>query len=128
MFSVLARVSRGAICPQTIQLTDRALLEGRSLPLGGSVTNGQPFSSLDVVDGVWLAAADGRWRSQRGLVHKTRFKEEEITAALHFLVKYGFAEWTTEGEKRFRMITNGPSPFEAVNLLRTVAIESGRLE
>jgi hypothetical protein len=92
------------------------------------VTNGQPFSSLDVVDGVWLAAADGRWRSQRGLVHKTRFKEEEITAALHFLVKYGFAEWTTEGEKRFRIITNGPSPFEAVNLLRTVAIESGRLE
>jgi len=89
------------------------------------VTNGCRFPRSDVVDGVWLAAADGRWRSQRGLAHKTRFKEEEITAALHFLVKYGFAEWSTAGEERFRMITYGPSPFEAVNLLRAVAIEFG---
>jgi hypothetical protein len=92
------------------------------------VTDGLPFSSCDVVDGVWLAAADGRWLSQRGLVHKTRFKEEEIVAALHFLVKYGFAESSTAGEKRFRMITHGPSPSEAVNLLRAVAVECGRLE
>ena len=92
------------------------------------MTNGCIFPRCDVVDGVWLAAADGRWRSRRGLVHKTRFKEEEITAAIHFLVKYGFAESSTAGEKRFRMITHGPSPFEAVNLLRAVAIECGRLE
>jgi hypothetical protein len=104
------------------------LLEGGSLPKGGSVTNGCIFPRCDVVDGVWLAAADGRWRSQRGLVQKTRFEEEEITTALHFLVKYGFAESSTTGERRFRIITHGPSPFEAVNLLRTVAIESGRLE
>jgi hypothetical protein len=104
---------------------DRALIEAGSLPTGESLTNGLPFSSCDVVDGIWLAAADGRWRSQRGLVHKTRFKEEEIVAALHFLVKYGFAESSTTGEKRFRMITHGPSPIEAVNLLRAVAIECG---
>jgi hypothetical protein len=46
-------------------------------------------------------------------------------AALHFLVKYGFAESSTAGEERFRMITHGPSPSEAANLLRAVAIESG---
>jgi hypothetical protein len=104
------------------------LLERGSSPTGGSVTNGLPFSSCDIIDGVWLAAADGRWLSESGLVHKTRFKEEEIVAALHFLVKYGFAESSTAGEKRFRMITHGPSPFEAVNLLRAVAIECGLLE
>ena len=104
------------------------MLEGGSPPPSGSVTNGCRFPRCDIVDGVWLAAADGRWRSQRGLVQKTRFKEEEIVAALHFLVKYGFAESSTAGEERFRMITHGPSPFEAVNLLRAVAIECGRLE
>jgi hypothetical protein len=83
------------------------------------------FPRCDIVDGVWRAAADGRWRSQRGLVHKTRFNEEEIAAALRFLVKYGFAESSPAKEKRFRMITHGPSPFEAANLLRAVAIESG---
>ena len=87
--------------------------------------NGLPFSSWDVVDAVWLAAVDGRWLSRRGLVHKTRFNEEEIAAALRFLVKYGFAESSPAKEKRFRMITHGPSPSEAVNLLRAVAIESG---
>jgi len=83
------------------------------------------FPRSGVVDGVWLAAADGRWRSYRDLVHKTRFKEEEIAAALRFLVKYGFAESSPAGEKRFRMITQGPSPFEAANLLRAIANESG---
>ena len=128
MFSILARASRGVISPQTIPLTDQILLERGSLPPGASVMNDCRFPRRDLVDGIWLAAADGRWRSQRGLVHKTRFKQEEITAALHFLLKYGFAESSTAGEKRFRMITHGPSPFEAVNLLRTVAIECGRLE
>jgi len=83
------------------------------------------FPRSGVVDGVWLAAADGRWRSQRDLVHKTTFKEEEIAAALCFLVKYGFAESSYAEEEMYRMITHAPSPFEAANLLRAVAYESG---
>jgi hypothetical protein len=83
------------------------------------------FPRCEIVDWVWLAAADGRWRSQRDLVSKTRFKEEEIAAALRFLVKYGFAELSSAEEERYRMITDAPSPFEAANLLRAVAYESG---
>jgi hypothetical protein len=76
------------------------------------------FPRREIVDGVWLAAADGRWRSLRGLARRTRFREEEIAAALRFLVKYGFAESSSAEVERFRMITHGPSPFEAANLLR----------
>lgn len=83
------------------------------------------FPRSGVVDGVWLAAADGRWRSHRDLVHKTRFKEEEIAAALRFLVKYGFAESSSAEVERFRMVTHAPSPLEAANLLRAFAYESG---
>jgi hypothetical protein len=83
------------------------------------------FPRCEVVDWVWLAAADGRWRSQRDLVHKTRFKEEEIAAALRFLVKYGFAESSYAEEERYRMIAHAPSPFEAANLLRAFANEYG---
>jgi hypothetical protein len=83
------------------------------------------FPRYEVVDRVWLAAADGRGRSQRDLVHKTRFKEEEIAAALRFLVKYDFAESSSAEEERYRMITHAPSPFEAANLLRAFANESG---
>jgi ribulose kinase len=83
------------------------------------------FPRCELVDWVWLAAADGRWRSQCDLFHKTRFKEEEIAAALRFLVKYGFAESSPAEVERFKMVTYGPSPFEAANLLRAVAYESG---
>ena len=83
------------------------------------------FPRCEVVDWVWLAAADGRWRSLRDLVSKTRFREEEIAAALRFLVRYGFAESSPAELERFKMVTHGPSPFEAANLLRAVAYESG---
>jgi hypothetical protein len=78
----------------------------------------------EIMDGVWLAAGDGRWRSLRGLVQKTRFKEEEVAAALYFLVKYGFAESSHARVERFRMIPHAPSPLEAANLLRAVAINA----
>jgi hypothetical protein len=77
----------------------------------------------EVVDWVWVAAAGGRWHSQRDLVHRTGFNEEEIVAALRFLVKYGFAESSFAEEERYRMITHAPSPSEAANLLRVVASE-----
>jgi DNA-binding IclR family transcriptional regulator len=76
----------------------------------------------EVVNAVWLAARDGRWCSLRALAQKTRIKEEEITAALRFLVRYGFAETLGESAVRFRMVRHGPSPFEAANLLRAIEI------
>jgi hypothetical protein len=82
------------------------------------------FPRCEIVDGVWLAAADGRWRSLNSLVQKTRFRKEEIAGALRFLVKYGFAESSSAKLERFRMIMHGPSPFEAANLLRAVWIEA----
>ena len=71
----------------------------------------------DVIDRVWMVAADGRWHSRRGLAQQTQLEGEEIMAALRFLVKYGFAESSTAKEERFRMITNGPSPAEAAKIL-----------
>ena len=80
-----------------------------------------------VIDRVWLVASDGRWHSRRDLVQQTRFDGEEIKAALRFLVKYGFAESSIAGQEKFRMITDGPSPMEAANLLRAVEQQADRL-
>jgi hypothetical protein len=70
-----------------------------------------------VIDRVWLVAADGRWHSLRGLAQQTQLDGEEIMAALRFLVKHGFAESSTAKERRFKMITDGPSPAEAAKIL-----------
>jgi len=80
-----------------------------------------------VIDRVWLAAEDGRWHSRRGLVQRTGFEGEEVTAALRFLVKYGFAESSFAGEQRFRMVIDGPSPMEAANLLWDIGREADLL-
>ena len=87
------------------------------------MTMAHRFRRPDVIDRVWLVAGDGRWYSRAGLIERTRFEAEEVAAALHFLVRYGFAESSTAGEERFRMITDGPSPMEAANLLHFVEIE-----
>jgi len=74
----------------------------------------------DVIDRVWLVAADGRWHTRRGLAQQTQLDGEEIMAALRFLLKYGFAESSTAVEGRFRTITDGPSPSETPNILQAV--------
>ena len=74
-------------------------------------------SRADVIDRVWMVAADGRWHSRRGLAQKTQLDREEVMAALRFLVKHGFAESSTAKEGKFRMITDGPSPAEAAKIL-----------
>ena len=74
----------------------------------------------DVIDRVWLVAADGRWHARRGLAQQTQLDGEEIMAALRFLVKYGFAESSTAKEGSFKMITDGPSPAEAAKILRAL--------
>jgi len=71
----------------------------------------------DMIDRVWMIAADGRWHSRRGLAHQTQLDGEEIMAALRFLVKYGFAESSTAKEERYRIIPGGPSPAEAAKVL-----------
>jgi hypothetical protein len=71
----------------------------------------------DMIDRVWMVAADGRWHSRRGLAQQTQLDGEEIMAALRFLVKYGFAESSTAKEGRYRIITGGPSPAEAAKVL-----------
>jgi hypothetical protein len=70
----------------------------------------------DVIDKVWMVAADGQWHSRRGLVQQTQLDREEVMAALRFLVKHGFAESSTAKEERFR-ITDGPSPAEVARIL-----------
>jgi hypothetical protein len=71
----------------------------------------------DVIDRVWLAAADGRWHSRSRLVQEAGFEAEETTAALCFLVKYGLAESSVLGGESYRMIIDGPSPAEAAKIL-----------
>ncbi len=82
------------------------------------------FPRRGVIDKIWSIAADGRWHSRRSLIDQIPFKATEVVAALDFLVKYGFAESSTAGEEKFRMITDGPSPMEAANLLRAVQIDA----
>ena len=82
------------------------------------------FPRPDVIERVWSLARDGRWHSRGSLVERSRFGAEEVAAALHFLVRYDFAETSTVREERFRMISDGPSPMEAANLLRVVEIEA----
>jgi len=76
------------------------------------------FTRADVIGTVWNAAADGEWHLRRSLIDHISFEPEEILAALDFLVKYGFAQSATLEEEAFRMITNGPSPMEAAEILR----------
>ena len=82
------------------------------------------FPRRGVIDRIWSIAADGRWHSRRSLVDQIPVKPTEVVAALDFLVKYGFAKSSTAGGKKFRMITRGPSPMEAANLLRAVQIDA----
>ena len=81
------------------------------------------FPRPDVIDKVWSIASDGQWVSIDVLMKRARCRADDVAAALHFLIKYGFAESSTVGEESVRMITEGPSPMEAVNLLRAVEIE-----
>jgi hypothetical protein len=74
----------------------------------------------DVIDRVWSVASDGQWHSRRTLVSQIAFAASEITAAVSFLVKYGFAESSGVGEERFKIFTTGPSPKEAASLLGVV--------
>jgi hypothetical protein len=83
---------------------------------------------VDAIEVVWYALADGRWHSRRSIIKRIpALRSTEVIAALDFLMKYGFVESSTAEQERLRMITDGPSPMEAVDLLRAVGIETDGL-
>jgi hypothetical protein len=79
------------------------------------------FSPVGVVDVVWTAAGDGRWHARRRIAEEVPFEAEEVTAALDFLVRYGFAQSSPLDGKRFKIVMGGPSPMEAAKILRAMA-------
>jgi hypothetical protein len=80
---------------------------------------------VDAIEMVWSTLADGRWHSRRSIIGRIRtLRSTDTIAALDFLVKYGFAESSTAAQERFRMIADGLSPIEAVDLLRAVGLET----
>jgi len=82
--------------------------------------------ALGVVDAIWLAARDGRWRTRDEFLREIRFKAEEVDAAVGLLVKYGFAESSPIGEERFRMVVGCPSPREVATVLSFAGSPSNR--
>jgi hypothetical protein len=70
-----------------------------------------------VIDELWSLARDGRWHSKRSLAKESSFRPEIVRSALSFLVKYGFAQLSGDGNGKIR-ISNGPSPAEVASLLR----------
>ena len=62
------------------------------------------FSPAGVVDAVWAAANDGRWHTRRRIAEELPFDAEEVTAALDFLVRYGFAQPSPPDGKRFKIV------------------------
>lgn len=83
---------------------------------------------VNAIEIVWLMLADGCWHSRSSIIKRIPpLRSTEVTAALDFLMRYGFVESSTPGQERLRMITDGPSPMEAVDLLRAVGIETDGL-
>jgi hypothetical protein len=79
----------------------------------------------NVIEMVWSAAADARWHSRRNILKDMPFRAAEVYAALDFLVRYGFAELSAPRNDHIRMIMNGPSPMEAMKLIRVLEQETG---
>ena len=76
-----------------------------------------------VVDELWSLTGDGRWHSTRALAQRSAFRSEVVTAALSFLVKYGFVQSSGDVEMRVRM-AGGPSPGEVAKVLSALTFQS----
>lgn len=82
---------------------------------------------VDAIEMVWSVSADGRWHSRRSIIERLPpSKSTEVIAAIDFLVKYGFAQSSAGKYEKVRMITDGPSPTEALRLLRIVGAQSNQ--
>jgi len=75
-----------------------------------------------VIDAAWEAARDEQWHSLRSLADRTQLGTEAVTAALDFLLRYGFGQSCVLDGLRFRIIGGGPSPMEAADLLRSLQL------
>jgi hypothetical protein len=76
--------------------------------------------SLETVDLVWSLMRDGEFYSPADLANTLQQPIYTIVQILKFLEKYRFIERITKRELIFRKIPTGPSPAEAVAILRTV--------
>jgi hypothetical protein len=76
--------------------------------------------SLETVDLVWSLMRDGEFYSPADLANTLRQPIYTIVQILKFLEKYEFIERITKCELIFRKIPTGPSPAEAVTILRTL--------
>ena len=79
-----------------------------------------------VVDELWSLTRDGRWHSRRALTRRSSFKTEAVNAGLVFLVKYGFAQASGQGEMRIRVIGGTASPSEVAKMLSALAMDDER--
>jgi hypothetical protein len=74
--------------------------------------------SLETVDLVWSLMRDGELYSPADLANTLGQPIDMIVRILEFLTKYKFTECVTKRELIFRKIPTGPSPAEAVTILR----------
>jgi hypothetical protein len=80
---------------------------------------------VDAIEIVWSTLADCCWHSRNSIIKRIpALRSTEVIAALDFLMRYGFVESSTPDQERLRMITDGPSPMEAADLLRAVGLET----
>jgi hypothetical protein len=76
--------------------------------------------NLDTVDLVWSLMRHGEFYSPADLANTLGQPTDTIARILEFLATYKFAERMTKRELIYRKIPTGPSPSEAVKILRVL--------
>jgi hypothetical protein len=74
--------------------------------------------TLDMVDLVWSLMRDKEFYSPADLANILGQSTDTIVRIFELLAKHKFVERVTKNELIFRKIPAGPSPGEAVNILR----------
>lgn len=74
--------------------------------------------SLDMVDLVWSQMKTGELYSPEDIANILGQPNDLIVRVLDFLARYKFAEQMSKRELIFRKIPNGPSPGDALKILR----------
>jgi predicted transcriptional regulator len=74
--------------------------------------------SIDMVDLMWHLMRDGEFYSPEDLANTLGQPTDTIVRILEFLARYKFIERMTKRELIFRKSPTGPSPNEAVKILR----------
>jgi len=86
--------------------------------------------SLDMMDLVWSQMKTGELYSPDDIANILGQPNDLIVQVLDFLARYKFAEQMSKRELIFRKIPNGPSPGDALKILRmlraNVALNNAR--